>query len=324
MESRPVDSRLLGDVAGAAEAAPRLGREPTAGGAERRREHARDRELARQPSASAFRAAERRPRPRAHAIGVRALLLGSLVFAACPTSSFRYGGDSRRPGKLTQGAPGAGAALLEALPAPRVEVTPERPLVGWLARCEVVAHAPLGGGGFRLDLRTEEGKEVTVRYELGAGRRLALEAGDAARVRYYPSRPKGDPRSSALVVAAGDGRALGIVVRHDGLPGGVLPGGARVAAARGSDKLVYTEVRQLPSLCVARIAHHAMVLTTEESTTYIPPGGAARVTIARTPFLLVAYDASRLADERCRGVGQDPSHLSYALLLAPQAPLASP
>ena len=227
-------------------------------------------------------------------------------------------------------SPGAETSLPRALPPPRLEVVPPAPIVGWLAPAVVTAHARLGADGpWRLDLRTDAGADVAVTYDLGAGRPLPVAGGDAVAVRYFAdaspgSSPSVEHRSAgaatprALVVATRRGQALAVLTVSGGLPGGVLPGGASVRRGDTPDRVAYTEVRRLASLCLARIEHSDLALVSDEAAVWVAPGGVARVSLAGSPFDLIAYDASRLVDERC--AADDPSHTSWALVAPPVAP----
>jgi len=202
--------------------------------------------------------------------------------------------------------------MARALPQPRLEVVPARPLVGWLAKVRVTEHAPLPGTtAHRMVVKAEDGALVRVVYDVGAGRRVPAAVGADIALRYYPPRDDGTG-GAALVAATPRGRALAFLVIDDGLPAGVLPGGATVALRDAGDHAAYTEVRRLPSLCVARVEHEDVAFTTEEATVWVSPGTARRVQVAATPFDLVVFDASRALDERCPG--ERLGHLSWALV----------
>lgn len=236
------------------------------------------------------------------------LLALALFAVACPAAPFSHDGPTTRPG--APAAPTTATTLPRAMPPPRLDVTPAGPLVGGLVDATVLAHTPAGGGAQRLTLATAEG-DVEITYALGGDLRLSVEVAAHLRVRYYPARDA--IGGSALVVAASDGRALGVITRRDGLPSGVLPGGARVELRDAPGHLAYTEVSRVGSQCLIRVERFDLALTTsDEATRWVPPGGVQRVTIANTPFDLVAYDASRLVDATCRG--EDPTHTSWALL----------
>ena len=231
---------------------------------------------------------------------------------ACSPAMFTYAGPTTLSG-LPPG-PVAPGPLARALPEPRLEVTPARPLERWLAPVRVEEHVALAGTtAHRLALLTEDGTPVQVTYDVGAGREIPVAPGDALTMRYYPPRDDGHG-GAALVVATARGRALAFVVLDDGLPPGVLPGGAQIGLREAADHAVYTEVRRLANLCLARIEHDDLALTTEDATTWVSPGTVRRVTIAETAFDLVVFDASRPVDDRCGAL--DLVHTSWALVAA--------
>ena len=120
-------------------------------------------------------------------------------------------------------------------------------------------------------------------------------------------------RGDALVLADTDGQALGLIVRYDGLPDGVLPGETRVERG-GSDREAYVDVRRTPSLCLARLVHSELGLVSDGGWTWVAPGRVAPTTVAGQRFDFIVYDASRPLDAGCGP--DDPSHLSWALIRA--------
>ena len=241
------------------------------------------------------------------------LALGAVaLLAACGPATFTWAGPEILAGVPV--GPVAPGPLARALPEPRLEVVPGRPLEGWLAPVEVAEHAAIPGTtAHRMLLRTQDGATVRVAYDVGARRTIPVAVGEAAAMRYYP--PREDGRSGgALVVATPRGRALAFLVVDGGLPSGVLPGGATIGLRDAADHATYTEVRRLANLCLARIEHDDLALTTEDATTWVSPGTVRRVTIAETAFDLVVFDASRPVDDRCGAL--DLVHTSWALVAA--------
>jgi len=280
----------------------------------------------------------RRPRaPQSH-LWV-AGLTAALALVGCGSVAFDWTGPEERAGEPVEAVPSG--PLTRALPAPELEVRPARPLIGWLAPVTVVAHTPSPARrGYHLVLETSEGERVEIHYALDGTRALPVKPGEALAVRYFgpdsPALPPTvgtgppalRPKPSALVVASPTGQAIAIVTLRGGLPPGILPGGAEIQRADTPDHLAYTEVRRLPSLCLARIEHADLGLATEDATVWVSPGALRRVSLAATPFDLIAFDASRLTDERC--AADDPTHTSWVLLAldaathAPSAPPPSP
>lgn len=250
-----------------------------------------------------------------------ALALAASLAAGCPGPSFEHFGPATRAGAPRAPAPMDATGPAEALPPPRLEVEPPRPVVGWLPHASVLAHEALPGGAHRLLLRTEEDEEVRVVYALGGGRALPVAPGAAVRVRYYPARPAEGHRGDALVLADTDGEALALIVRYDGLPAGVLPGEMRVERG-GADHEAYVDVHRTASLCLARVEHSELGLASEGGWTWVPPGRVAPVTVAGRHFDFIVYDASRPLGQSCGP--DDPSHLSWALLRAAAGAGAGP
>ncbi|MFT7583238.1 MAG: hypothetical protein ACI9MR_004924 [Myxococcota bacterium] len=233
------------------------------------------------------------------------------ALCACGSTAFDHGGPASRPGV---GTPGLATIASVALAPPDLEVTPERAISGWFAPATVVSHSadPNGReGAMRLAVRTSEGDDVVVRYRLGPIRQVPVREGESVLIRYYPSATP-DSATDALVVATQSGGALAIITRRNGLPPGVLPQQAVVTVSREPARLVYTEVRELPSLCVVRVDHQTLRLEVDGAVNHVIPGSIAPVDIGGVPFELIAYDASLELGPPCPDV--TPAHLSYALI----------
>ena len=171
----------------------------------------------------------------------------------------------------------------------------------------VRGHGPRGSGEpWRLSARIEGGLDVNIDYGPPGGFRLPVRRGEAVFVRWYLEP---DQASAGLVIRDSQGGLLAAVASGAGLPPGSLPDGIEVT---DSGRTAYSEVRQLPDLCVVMIEHRLLRVRADADFHYVEPGTWASIRHEGVEYRLVALDASAASTDACPG--RRPGHLSYALL----------
>ncbi|MCB9728933.1 MAG: hypothetical protein H6746_10695 [Deltaproteobacteria bacterium] len=242
---------------------------------------------------------------------VTLLLLASS--AGCARRGYVIPGPDAQPARLPMVPADGDVSMARARPRPTLEVHPADALDAEPAALSVVSHRAGSPPSLReLRLERIDGRELTVVYTPPGDLPLPVDPGDAVLVQLLPPDPESAYRGPALIVRDRAGRLVAALAAGGGLPAGALGAELDLGA---SGRMVYSDARQLPSLCTVATLHFRLRVRERDSFRYVPPGTESTLRVDGHPFRLLALDASRPADGRCGDEARP--ELSFALLALP-------
>jgi len=245
---------------------------------------------------------------------VRALPLVVLAagLLACQPPLYSIPGERERPAIVSPVLTGTGG-LSQGHPRPLLRVQPAGALGRLPKRGLVVYHGPSNKRGVQL-LKLELGVErtVSVLYTPPAEQLLPVEVDQEIRVALTPPDQESAFRGEGLVVFNPEGTLIAAIAAGGGLPPDVLGINIEIGP---SPRLAYSEVRPLPNLCLAMIAHRYLRVAIEGRVAHLRPGSWSPLQIQGRVYRLFALDVAEPADERC-GPGTQ-SSLTFAIFLRP-------
>lgn len=253
--------------------------------------------------------AMRRPLPAA----LVTLALFGVLTAGCNRRGYRIDGGLTLPAQAPLVDAADNTVTARARPRPVLRAAPADVLGAEPARVTVVAEGASPEPGLReLLLTRTDGRRVSVIYSPPGGYALPVAVDDALDVQLVPPDSEATYRGPSLIVRAPDGRLVAALASGGGLPPGELGGDVELSA---SGRLVYSDARQLPSLCTVATLHYRLRIRDDETFRYVPPGTESQLSLQERPYRLIALDVSRPADARC---GDEVApELSFAVLALP-------
>jgi hypothetical protein len=134
----------------------------------------------------------------------------------------------------------------------------------------VVAHRASSEPGLReLLLARPDGRRVGVLYAPPGGHALPVELDARLQVALVPPDPESEFTGAALVIRDPGGALVAALAAGGGLAPGTLGPDVELSA---SGRLVYSDARQLPSLCTVATLHYRLRVRELESFRYVEPG----------------------------------------------------
>ena len=130
-----------------------------------------------------------------------------------------------------------------------------------------------------------------------------------------PPDPVASLNGLAIVVQTIEGDLIAAINGGAMLPSELLTG----LEINPSGRLIYSEVKQLPSLCVTRMEHQSLRVRSSQGVDYIAPGTHQTLKHRDRTYHFVAYDASVRAIEDPCGQ-QSHQHLSYTIAQSAPSP----
>lgn len=241
------------------------------------------------------------------------LALLSGLATGCNRRGYRIDGGVSLPAQAPLVDADEDTIAARARPRPVLRALPADVLGAEPVRVSVVADQASAEPGLReLLLGRPDGRRVTVTYTPPGGSALPVGTDDALDVQLVPPDSEAKYRGTALILRAPDGRLIAALASGGGLPPGTLGSEVELSA---SGRLVYSDARQLPSLCTVATLHYRLRIRENESFRYVPPGTESRLTLDERPYALITLDVSRPADARC---GDEVApELSFAVLALP-------
>ncbi len=245
---------------------------------------------------------------------------------ACPPVGYRIPGGTREPARAPLVRLHSGLAALRLArgwPRPMLRVAPVGALADRRVRATVVSNAPSAPStSWRLALALLGGLHVSVFYTPPGATAIPVVPGQAVEVRYIPPDPNATPRGPALIVRDPAGGLIAAIAAGGGLPAGSLGENLQILP---SERLVYSEIRRLPSLCVVALEHRALRLRLGDRFIYMPPGTFTEINLGGVHYRVIALDLAQPGETSCPDprIGQ----ISFAIMRAPLAdvgPAAAP
>lgn len=168
---------------------------------------------------------------------------------------------------------------------------------------------------FRLVVAGADGVTVEVRYTPIGQQGLAARPLQQVELEIRVAEAEAGFRGPSLVLRTPSGTLLSALAAGGGLVRPELPG----VTLRPSRRVIYSEARQMPSLCLASIEHLALELRRGGTRTELPPGTYALVAHDAGDYKISALDLARPASSD--GCGDEvTASLSYAITLTVGAP----
>jgi hypothetical protein len=195
------------------------------------------------------------------------------------------------------------------------ELRPPIPTAGLQVTGTAAVHAQdTVGGRWRIRFVSERGRVTRVRYVPSAGHALPIQRGQALSLQVLPPDPLADLRGLAVIFQSPDGAMVATINAGARLTSELLDG----IDVSPSGRLVYTDMRQLPSLCVARIEHQKLKVRSDDGIVFVSPGTHTRFVHGDKTYRFVGHDAAlRAVDDPC---GEEThQHLSYVITLEDDA-----
>lgn len=236
------------------------------------------------------------------------------TLSACLGSGYRIAGPDRQPAVVPLQRAGDEAAAQRARARPRLVLRVDQPELlarrVWSGRVvlQILSRPP---NERRLLLQLERGPRVTIDYALPVGQRFPLRPGEEVTVRYLLPDQEARFQGAGLVLRRPDGSLVAALAAGGGLPADVFGDALELSP---SHRDVYTEVRQLPSLCLVVLVHRYLRarLPGRPEPLLLAPGTVASLRLGAAAYKLVVADVAEPEGERCRA--EAPAHLSYVVL----------
>ena len=163
---------------------------------------------------------------------------------------------------------------------------------------------------WRLRFVTNKGQVIRIRYApIMQTLAAPIPKDKDLSLHILPPDPAASFSGLAVVIQTLDGKLIA-AINSGGLMPSELLGGIEISP---SGRLIYTEVRQLPSLCTTRLEHQSMRVRSSQGATYVSPGTHQSIVHGGQRYILFAYDTVvRALEDPC---GQQArQHLSYVIL----------
>lgn len=169
-------------------------------------------------------------------------------------------------------------------------------------------------------LRPPEGTAAAKTWDAAAGgatqtiaphfrARIPVEIRDRISIRYFIPETEGRFHGPALVIRRTDGQLVAAVAAGGGVVEGVFGDGLHFDV---SHQIAYTEVRQLPSLCLAAIVHRYLRLRLGKEERTMAPGSYLDFALRGHAYRVVLADVAEPQGDRC--AAEAPAHLSFVVL----------
>jgi hypothetical protein len=243
-----------------------------------------------------------------------ALALVATLTTGCNRRGYRIDGGAAQAAQMPLVGADEDTIAARARPRPVLKALPADILDAEAVRVTVVAHRASSEPGLReLLLARSDGRRVGVLYTPPGGYALPVAVDESLDVQLVPPDSEATFRGVSLVVRAPDGRLIAAIASGGGLPTGALGGEVEMGA---SGRLVYSDARQLPSLCTVATLHYRLRVRENETFRYVPPGTESRLALDERLYRLISLEVSRPADGRC---GDEVApELSFAVLALPE------
>ncbi|MGB0589343.1 MAG: hypothetical protein ACPGU1_06655 [Myxococcota bacterium] len=163
-------------------------------------------------------------------------------------------------------------------------------------------------GWSRLRFVAQNGRIIRIRYAPILGVSLNIPKEQKLILHVLPPDPVASLSGLAVVIQTLGGEVVAVINGGATLPSELLDG----LEISPSGRLVYSEVKQLPSLCVTRLEHQSLRIRSSQGVDYVAPGTHKTLKHRKRSYRFVAYDAVvRAIEDPC---GQQAhQHLSYVI-----------
>ena len=163
-------------------------------------------------------------------------------------------------------------------------------------------------GWWRLRFVAQNGRVIRVRYAPIMGQPLPVPKDTTLVLQILPPDPVASLSGLAVVIQTMEGDVIAAINGGATLPSELLAG----LEVSPSGRLVYSEVKQLPSLCVTRLEHQSLRVRSSQGVDYIAPGTHRTLKHRDKQYNFFAYDAAiRALEDPCGN--QAHQHLSYVI-----------
>jgi hypothetical protein len=170
-------------------------------------------------------------------------------------------------------------------------------------------------GWWRLRFVSQSGKTVRIRYAPILGAAVPIPIDQTLVLNVLPPDPVASLSGLAVIIQTLDGSVIAAINGGATLPSELLAG----LEISPSGRLVYSEVKQLSSLCVTRLEHQSLRVRSSQGVDYIAPGTHQTLSHRGRNYRIYAYDAViRALEDPCGN--QSHQHLSYVIAEAPASP----
>jgi hypothetical protein len=170
-------------------------------------------------------------------------------------------------------------------------------------------------GWWRLRFVAQNGRTIRIRYAPIMGLALPVPKDQKVILHILPPDPVASLSGLAIVVQTIEGDLIAAINGGAMLPSELLTG----LEINPSGRLIYSEVKQLPSLCVTRMEHQSLRVRSSQGVDYIAPGTHQTLKHRDRTYRFVAYDASvRAIEDPCGR--QAHQHLSYTIAQSAPSP----
>ena len=185
-------------------------------------------------------------------------------------------GQLRRPRQSSQSTP--------------YELSPPIPQGGLMLTGKFTVHKlESSQRNWRLRFTTEKGEVLRIRYAPLLGQRaLPVPLETTLSLRIIPPDPVATFDGLAIIIQKVEGDLIAAISTGANIPSELLSG----IEISPSGRVAYSEVKELPSLCVTRLEHQAMRVRSSQGAYYVAPGTYRSIKHRDETFQLFAHDVS--------------------------------